>query len=143
MFKKNQDYKKRNLVVTIIGHVNHGKTSLIDIMGKRTIVKEEYGKITQNIGIYNLKIDRENNVTMIDTPGHKAFQSTRNKGCQITDIIIIIIAADEGIQDQTIESIRESQKVSLPIVIVINKIDKIKIDKKKNRKRFIKIWNSN
>jgi len=138
MFKKNQNYKERNLVVTIIGHVNHGKTSLIDIMGNNNIAKKEYGEITQNIGIYNIEINKRNRITMIDTPGHEAFQCIRNKGCQITDIIIIIIAADEGIQRQTIESIKESKRVSLPIIIVINKIDKIKIDRKKIEKDLLK-----
>ena len=116
--------KERPPVVTIMGHVDHGKTSLLDFIKKTKVASTEKGGITQHLGAYQAITKNNKVITFLDTPGHEAFKSIRNRGADITDIIIIVIAADDGIKDQTIEAINHVVKNSIPVIIAINKIDK-------------------
>ena len=121
---KKENLKPRPPIVTVMGHVDHGKTSLLDYIKKTNIVKGEAGGITQHIGAYNVKVDEEQTITFLDTPGHEAFTAMRARGSQVTDIAIIIIAADDGVMPQTIEAINHSKAANVPMLIVISKIDK-------------------
>ncbi|QJC29161.1 translation initiation factor IF-2 [Enterobacteriaceae endosymbiont of Plateumaris rustica] len=111
-------------IVTIMGHVDHGKTSLLDYIRSSKIVSNEIGGITQNIGAYQVKLKNNKKITFIDTPGHSAFTLMRLRGVQITDIIVLVIAADDGVMPQTIEAIQHAKAAQVPIIIAINKIDK-------------------
>ncbi|WGH24897.1 MAG: translation initiation factor IF-2 [Candidatus Shikimatogenerans bostrichidophilus] len=115
---------KRSPIVTIMGHVNHGKTSLLDYIRKTNISSKEYGKITQHIYIFNIKINERKSITFIDTPGHESFISLRNRGIKITDIVIIVISSNSGIMKQTLECINNARSLNLPIIFVFTKIDK-------------------
>ncbi len=120
------DYKERDPVVTIMGHVDHGKTLLLDTIRHSNIADKEAGKITQHIGAYKVKIKfkgEDRFITFVDTPGHAAFTTMRARGSKVTDIVIIVIAADDGIMPQTIESINHAKEANVPIIIAINKID--------------------
>ncbi|KRA84131.1 translation initiation factor IF-2 [Altererythrobacter sp. Root672] len=129
--------ESRPPVVTIMGHVDHGKTSLLDALRGTDVVKGEAGGITQHIGAYQITTKDKHKITVLDTPGHEAFTQMRQRGANVTDIVILVVAADDGLMPQTIEAIRHTKAAGVPMIVAINKIDKPEAKPQKIRERLL------